>query len=91
MVPMNMYICVQAGMHIMHTLIFRTLALVTQIEKIFRFYVLYSRELNFSLCHMVYSSVGGMQANEETNKCFSIWYVTFLLLSEGIRPYLGLV
>lgn len=52
--------------------VFQTLALMTQIEKIFRFYVLYSRELNFSLCHMVCSSARDMQANEETNKLFSL-------------------
>lgn len=87
---MCIFVCELTYTH-MHTVIFHTLALVTQIEKIFTFYVLYSRELNFSLCHMVYSSVMEMQANEETNKCFSLEYVTSLLISEGIRPYLGLL
>lgn len=36
----------------MHIVIFHTLTLVTQIEKLFRFYVPYSRDLNLSSCHM---------------------------------------
>lgn len=75
MIPIHVHISVQACIHPMHTVIIHTLALVTQIEKIFRLYVLNSRELNFSLCHMVYPSVAEVQANEETNKCFSLSYV----------------
>lgn len=37
-------------------------------KKIFRFYVLHSRELNFSLCHMVCPSARDTQANEEASK-----------------------
>lgn len=33
--------------------IFHTFTAVTQIEKLFRFHVHYSRDLNLSLCHMV--------------------------------------
>lgn len=50
---------------------FTHVALMTQIggkKKIFRFYVLHSRELNFSLCHMVCPSARDTQANEEASK-----------------------
>lgn len=67
MVLLQLHICMEASIQVHHSL-------MTQIEKIFRFYVLYSRELNFSLCHMVCSSARDMQANEETNKLFSLQY-----------------
>lgn len=52
----------------MHVVIFHTLTFVTQIEKLFRFYVPYSRDLNLSSCHMAQNSGGYRQRP----MCFSL-------------------